>query len=414
MYGTLALSHRALDDLVASCGESAIREVREIARPLEGLRVLNLSVTGFGTGTAELLNSSVPLLNDLGLDVHWQVVRASAETADVSRAMYQGLGGVPVEWTPAMTSTWLDYAAMNAELLTERFDAIVVHDPQPLAMRSYNATNEDAVWIAHLHLDLSSSQDDVWTSLREHMDKYDAAIFDAEGFGRGDLEASKHVVPPAIDPNSPRNMPLSDDFVRSVLAQYGINPDRQLICQVSPCDAACDLVGVYDAWNLVRRDHPGVQLVVVLFTEPQDDGSRACYDELVRLSLGEDDVFVITPANEIGNVEINVFQSAASVVIQKGLRKGYGMWIADALWKRRPCVVAAEPGLQEQVIDGVTGIVARTTGEFAGGIARLLDDRELAAQYGERGHQHVAERFLITRYLRDYLKILTQLHRKTA
>lgn len=414
MYGTLALSHRALDDLVASCGESAIREVREIARPLEGLRVLNLSVTGFGTGTAELLNSSVPLLNDLGLDAHWQVVRASAEAADMSRAMYQGLGGTPVEWTPAMTSIWHDYAAMNAELLTERFDAIVVHDPQPLAMRSYNATNEDAVWVAQLHLDLSSSQDDVWTSLREHMEKYDAAVFDAEGFGRGDLQTSTYIVPPAIDPNSPRNMTLPDDVVRSVLEQYGIDPDRQFVCQVSPCDPVCDLIGVYDAWKVVRRDHPDVQLVMVLFTEPQDEAARACYDELARLSLDEDDMFVITPANEIGNVEINVFQSAASVVIQKGLRKGYGMWVADALWKRRPCVVAPAPGLQEQVIDGVTGIIARTTEEFAAGIARLLEDRELAAQYGDRGRRHVADRFLITRYLRDYLKILTQLDRKSA
>ncbi|HLB24527.1 MAG TPA: glycosyltransferase [Dehalococcoidia bacterium] len=413
MYGTLALSHRALDDLAEAAGRDTIDELRRMARPLEGLRVLNLSVTGFGTGTAELLTSSVPLLNDLGLDVHWQVVRASEDAAAVSRAMYQALGGSPVQWTHEMTDTWLRYASMNADLLTEAFDVIVVHDPQPLAIRSYSATNQAARWIAHSHLDLSSAQDDVWMLLREHVEKYDAAIFDAPTFARGDISIPTHIVPPAIDPNSPRNMPLPDDLVRSVLEQYGINPDRPLICQVTPCDAACDLVGVYETWRLVQERHPDVQLLIVLFTEPQDSNARACFDELVRLSLADPDAFVVTPGNEIGNVEINVFQTAASVVLQKGLRKGYGMWISDALWKRRPCVVAPAPGLQEQVIHGKTGAVARTTEEFAAEVSRLLENRDLAAEYGENGRRHVAERFLITRYLRDYLSILDQLHRKS-
>jgi trehalose synthase len=414
MYGTLALSHRALQDLVPAAGESKIEDLRARARPLEGLRVLNLSVTGFGTGTAELLNSSVPLLNDLGLDVHWQVVRASEEFDAVSRAMYQALGGVPVQWTQEMTATWLDYAAMNAQLLTEPFDVIVVHDPQPIAIHSFDETNVDASWVAHSHLDVSSALDDVWLPLRSHLEKFDVAIFDADGFARPDITIPVEIIPPAIDPNSARNMALPDDVVHSVLGQYGINPDKPIVCQISPCDAACDLVGVFDAWHLVRESHPDVQLVMVLFTEPQDPAGRTCFDEVVRRSLSEDDAFIITPANEIGNVELNVFQTAASVVIQKGLRKGYGMWMSDALWKRRPCVAAPEPGLREQIIDGVTGIIARTTDEFATAITRLLEDKQLAETYGKQGRQHVAEHFLITRYLRDYLNVLGDLHRKNA
>lgn len=414
MYGTLALSHRALQDLVPSAGERSIDEIRSLARPIEGLRILNLSVTGFGTGTAELLNSTVPLLNDLGLDAHWQVVRASSETAAVTRAMYRALGGLAVEWTQEMTNTWLSYAAMNGELLTEKFDVIVVHDPQPLAMRSYNAMNDDSCWVAHSHLDLSSASEQVWLPLRRHLEQYDAAIFDAESFARDDLTIPTKIVPPAIDPNSARNMELSSDVIVSVLEQYGIDPQRPLITQVSPIDEACDLVGVFETWELVREEHPDVQLALVLFTEPQDAAGQACYDELVRRSKAEGDVFVITPAHEIGNVEINVFQTAATVVLQKGLRKGFGMWVADALWKRRPCVVAPEPGLCEQVIDGETGLVAKGTQETAAAISRLLKDRELAEEFGERGRQRVAERFLITRYLRDYLQILTELHGKSA
>jgi trehalose synthase len=313
-----------------------------------------------------------------------------------------------------MTETWLRYSAMNAELLTEPFDIIVVHDPQPLAIRSYVATNERARWIAHSHLDLTSAQDDVWMLLRSHLEKYDAAIFDAENFKRGDISVPTYVVPPAIDPNSARNMALPDDVVRSVLGQYGIDPDKPLICQVSPCDAACDLVGVFETWERVRKRHPDVQLVMVLFTEPADPAARGCYEELVHRALEEPAAFIITPGNEIGNVELNVFQSAASVVMQKGLRKGYGMWISDALWKQRPCVVAPEPGLQEQIIDGETGIVAATTDDFVAGVLRLLEDPDLARKYGEHGRHHVAERFLITRYLRDSLRLLDELHRKGA
>lgn len=410
MYGTLALSHRGLDELAAAAGERAIDELRKQARPLEGLRVLNLSVHGFGTGTSELLNSSVPLFVDLGLDVQWQVVRSSEEDASVARAMYRALGGVHVQWTQEMTDTWLRYAAANAQLLTEPFDVIVVHDPQPLAIRSFVAETE-AKWLMHSHLDLTSAQEDVWMLLRSHVEKYDRAVFSAPHFLRSDIKIPTDVIEPAIDPKSARNMPLSDEVIRTVLEQYGIDPERPMICQISPCDAASDLVGAFDAWEIVRRRRRELQLVIVLTTEPNDPEGRACYEELARRSVSEPGAFVVSTGNDLGNVELNVFQSAASVVIQKGLRKGFGLWVSDALWKQRPCVVAPAGGLTEQVIDGETGLIATTTEEFAAAIERLLDDPDLAQKLGKRARQHVTERFLITRYLKDYLQVLTVLHR---
>jgi trehalose synthase len=409
MYGTLAISHRALDDLAEIAGRDTVDELRSLARPIEGLRILNLSVTGFGTGTAELLNSSVAFMNDLGLDAHWQVVRASSEIAQIQREMYQGLGGLPVEWTQGKTDAWLRDARMNARLLTETFDVVIVHDPQPLAIRSF-VPPSDTRWVMHSHIDLSSAIDAVWMRLREHVEKYDLAIFPSLSFCRPDITIPKRVVPPAIDPTSARNMPLPPDLIENVLRQYGIDPARPIVCQVSPCDAASDLVGVVDAWWRVRETRPGVQLVFVLTTEAADAAGRASYDEIARLCHDEADAFVVS-GNEIGNVEVNVFQTAASVVVQKGLRKGFGLWVSDALWKRRPCVVGPAPGLLEQVIDGETGLVAHSSEELASAITRLLEDRATAEKYGENGRRHVAERFLITRYLKDYLGILTELHR---
>jgi trehalose synthase len=411
MYGTLALSHRALDDLADAAGRSTIDELRALARPIEGLRVLNLSVSAFGTGTAELLNSAVPLLTDLGLDCHWQVVRGSEDALQVNRAMYQALGGVAVAWTHEMSETWQRYAAMNAELLTEQFDVIVVHDPQPAAIHSYLAEGSAAKWVFHSHLDLSTAQDDVWMLLRSHIEQYDAAIFDAARFTREDLPLPTFIIPPAIDPNSPRNMPLPDEVVRTVMERYGLDPQRPVLCQICPCDAASRMGDAIDVWEMVRARHPELQMLIVLMTEPADPIGRGCYEDVARRANETDGLVLVSMGNELGNVELNVFQRVADVVLQRGLRKGFGLWISDALWKERACVVAPDGGLTEQVVDGETGIVARGNDEFAAAIARLLEDRELARRYGRAGRARVAERFLITRYLRDCLAVLGELHR---
>jgi trehalose synthase len=410
MHGTLALSHRALSDLAGVAGEEEIERIRALARPIEGLRVLNLSVTRFGTGTADLLDSAVPLLADLGVDAHWQIVRTSEDGAAVQRAMYRALGGIYVTWTAEMTGTWLSHAEMNAQMLTEPYDVVIVHDPQPLAIRSY-VPGDAAKWIMDCHLDLTSAQTDVWMLLRSHVEKYDRAIFPAPNFVRGDMPIPTQIVRPAIDPNNARNMPLPESVMRDILGQYDIDADRPLICQISPCDEASDLCGAVDAWEIVRERCPDLQLAIVLTTEPQDPAGRACYERLADRCRDEPNVKIVPVGTVLGNVEFNVFQRAASVVIQRGLRKGFGLWVSDALWKERPCVVAPAGGLAEQVLDGETGLVATTTEEFAAAIERLLRDQSLAKKLGENGRRHVADHFLITRYLRDYLQILNELHR---
>ena len=410
MHGTLALSHRALSDLTDVAGEEELERLRTLARPIEGLRVLNLSVTRFGTGTADLLDSAVPLLTDLGVDAHWQIARTSEDDIAVQRAMYRALGGIYVPWTREMTDTWLSHAEMNAQMLTDPYDVVIVHDPQPLAIRSY--VMEGATkWVMDCHLDLTSAQADVWMLLRAHVEKYDRAIFPAPNFVRGDMPIPTQIVAPAIDPSNARNMQLPESVMRDVLGQCGIDPDRPMICQISPCDEASDLCGAVDAWDIVRKRHPDLQLAIVLTTEPKDPAERACYERLADRCRDEPSVKIMPVGTVLGNVEFNVFQRAASVVIQRGLRKGFGLWVSDALWKERPCVVAPAGGLTEQVLDGETGLIARTTEEFAAAIERLLSDQALARKLGENGRRHVANHFLITRYLRDYLQILNELHR---
>jgi len=415
MYGTLALQPKAVDEYRAVAGDAAIDEVRRLAEPLRGLRVLHLSVTAFGTGVAELLNSAVPLLADVGLECSWQVVRPVEESASANKALYRALAGLDDGWSPDMQDVWLRYSAMNAELLTEPFDVVVVHDPQPAAIRSFvpESARMHTRWVMHSHLDLSSASAVAWKMLRPHLDGYDAIVFDSDAFLHPSLRGEPvRVIRPAIDPLGPRNMDLSGETIDTILRRYGIDADRPLVSQLSPCDPASDMLGAIDVHDGVRREVPGLQLVLIASNPPEDPASIACFDETVRKSMEYSDVHILRGVSEVGNVEVNAFQRASDVVIQKGLRKGFGIWISDAQWKERPVVAARAGGLPQQVEDGKTGFLAATTKEFIERVTMLLRDPELMRRLGKAGHEHVAKNFLLPRFLADELRLLSDVTRR--
>jgi trehalose synthase len=412
MYGTLAIAPRSIRDLASVVGEEEIAELDRLARPLRGLRILNLSITAFGTGVAELLSASVPLMTDLGLDCQWQVVRAGEQFAPVNRAMYMALGGRQATWSREMADVWQRYNAMNADLLTEDFDVVVVHDPQPAGIRSFVDERRRAAtrWVMHCHLDISSAREDVWLVLRQHVEPYDAIIFEAESFAPSDVRAHGiEVIRPAIDPAGPRNMDLSPEAVAAMTERYGIDAARPLLCQLSPLDESCDPMGAIDVYDLAREAVPDLQLLLVATVVPEEPLARASFDEVARRAMDYSAVFVLSGLNEVGNVEMNAFQRAADVILQKDLRRGFGLWVSDALWKERPVVAAPRTGLLEQVIDGETGFLAESTEDFSRRVVTLLQDRSLAARLGAGGHRHVRENLLITRYLSDYLRLLGRL-----
>ena len=412
MYGTLAIAPRSIRDFAPVVGEEDLAELARLARPLRGLRVLNLSITAFGTGVAELLNATVPLMTDLGLDCQWQVVRTGEQFTPVNRAMYMALGGRHSTWSREMADVWQRYNAMNADLLTEDFDVVVVHDPQPAGIRSFVDERRRAAtrWVMHCHLDIAGAREDVWLLLRQHIEPYDAIIFETESFAPSDVRARGiEVIRPAIDPAGPRNMDLSPESVAAMTERYGIDAARPLLCQLSPLDESCDPMGAIDVYDLAREAVPDLQLLLVATVVPEEPLARASFDEVARKAMDYTGVFVLSSLNEVGNVEMNAFQRAANVILQKDLRRGFGLWVSDALWKERPVVAAPRTGLLEQVIDGETGFLAESTEDFSRRVVALLQDRSLAARLGAGGRRHVRENLLITRYLSDYLRLLGRL-----
>ncbi len=412
MYGTLALQPKVLDEYRKITGDAPIDEIKRRAESLQGLRVLHLSVTAFGTGVAELLNSAVPLLADIGLSCQWQVVRPTDEFASCSKALYRSLAGIGREWSEELAATWLGYGRMNAELLTEEFDVIVVHDPQPAAIRSFvsDAARRDTRWVFRSHLDLSDAEPAAWQALQEHIKDYDALVFDAESFVHSDMpDVPLTIIPPAIDPLGPRNMELPQETIDNVLLHYGIDPQQPLISQLSPCDAASDFLGCIDIYDLVKKQVPDVQMALIAANPPEDPESIEHFDAAVRRSMEYIGVHILRGTNEIGNVETNAFQRGSSVVLQKGLRKGFGLWISDAQWKERPVATASSGGLSHQVIDGVTGLLATTVDDFSEKIVRILREPDLARRLGEGGRRHVQEHFLLPRFIIDELRLLGDL-----
>jgi trehalose synthase len=241
----------------------------------------------------------------------------------------------------------------------------------------------------HCHLDISCAQEDVRLLVCQHAESYDAIVFDAEGFAPSDMQARGiEIIRPAIDPTGARNMTLSPEAVAAITDRYGIDAGRPLLCQLSPLDENCDPLGAIDVYDLAREAVPDLQLVLVA-SVPEEPLGRAGFDEVARKAMEYTGVSVLSSLNEVGNVEMNAFQRAADVVLQKDLQRGFGLWVSDALWKERPVVAARRTGLLEQVIEGETGLLAESTEDFSQRVVSIFQDRDLAARLGAAGRRHV-------------------------
>jgi trehalose synthase len=417
MFGTIALSSKTLADYEPIVGREAVAELHRLARPLRGMHVLHLSVAAFGTAVADTLSSLVPLMSDLGLPSHWQVLRPAQEFVAVNKAMYDALAGLGARWNAEMEQVWHKYTAMNSELIAEEFDFVVVHDPQPagilLAFAEQHGRRPAGRWVWHCHLDLSEAQPDVWRIMQRYGSAYDAVVFDLAEYVRRDMDAPLiTVVEPGIDPLGPKNMDLSPETVTTMLERYGLDPARPTICQISPFDHWHDPLGLIDAYEKVEPHVPGLQLVLVASHLAEEPEMRAYYEQVARRAEVHPDIFVLSSHSSLdalGNVELNAFQRAAFATAQKSIRKGFWVTASDVLWKGRPVVASPLGGIPRQVIHGETGYLARTTDQFAHRIVDLYQQPELAARLGHAGRQHVQRNFLITRYLRDYLRLFQRM-----
>ncbi len=257
MLTEVALGQRSLADYTHICGRGLIDEIRTLAEPLEGKRILHINATAFGGGVSEILYTLVPLMNDVGLDTHWQVILGREEFFNVSKLMHNSLQGDEQSISDEQWEVFTAYNAMNAESLDGDWDVIIIHDPQPAGMRQ-TAIDRAKHWIWRCHIDLSTPNPETIARLAPLVRDYDQSVWHMQQYVPANLDprGTVNIVPPAIDPLSPKNMALSPDDAAFVCEQFGIDVERPLICQVSRFDPWKDPMGVIDAYRIVREEVP--------------------------------------------------------------------------------------------------------------------------------------------------------------
>jgi trehalose synthase len=379
------------------------------AEKLRGARILQLNATPYGGGVSELLRSGVPLLADLGLDVEWQVITGDEPFFRVTKAIHNGLQGDPRTLTQAERDAYVATSARNAELLEDGYDFVVVHDPQPAAMLPLLGKG-NAKWVWRCHIETSAPNPDTWAFLRGFLCDYDAAVFTLRDFIPPDLPIDRvAVIPPAIDPLSPKNLPLARVTARQVLDWIGVRLGSPLVTQVSRFDPWKDPLGVIEAYRLAREHVPGLQLALVGSMALDDPEGWDLYRELQQEASADHAIKLFTNLTGVGNIEVNAFQRLSSVVLQKSIREGFGLVVSESLWKGTPVVAGRAGGIPLQMADGVGGVLVDSTEATAQALVELLSDRDGAEQHGREGRERVHEHFLLPRLLLNELMLLNEI-----
>ncbi len=382
-------------------GEAAAGEVLDLADRARGMRVAHINATAYGGGVAEMLHSLLPLMRDVGLDAHWFVLEGIEEFHIVTKALHNALQGADIEFTPGMLETYGRANALNAETFVDDFDCVVVHDPQPAPLVSL--CERRGVWLWRCHVDLTVTNPRALEILAPYLAAYDRCLFSDEAYvpRHAPLRGS-HVIHPAIDPRSEKNRDLPPDEYEEVLARLPFDPGRPLLSQVGRYDPWKDPLGVIDAYRLVKAEVPDVQLALVGSMAKDDPEGWAWYERTADHAGDDPDIHLLT---DLEAVEVNVLQRATTVGLVKSLREGFGLTVTESLWKGVPVVGGKVGGIAFQVEDGTHGFLVSSVQEAADRSLELLNDEARRRAMGAAGRERVREHFLITRLLRDHLRL---------
>jgi trehalose synthase len=403
------VGHKSLRDYATLATRGLMEQIRSLSEPLAGKRVLHLSATAFGGGVAEINYTLIPLMSDAGLETEWQIIHGADEFFDVTKTIHNALQGNPQGLTEEQEEIYRRYNELNASRLEGDYDFIIVHDPQPAAVRDH-FPRSDTRWIWRCHIDLSTPNEGVLDFLLPSLRRYDATVFHRREYvPRADDLPMAAIWPPAIDPLAPKNMALSPEDASYIVDQFGIDIRRPLITQVSRFDPWKDPLGVIDAYRLVKETHPEVQLALVGSMAHDDPEGWDFYNQTVSYAAGDPDIYILSNLNNIGAVEVNAFQVHSAAVLQKSIREGFGLTVSEALWKARPTVGSRVGGIVDQIEDGVTGWLVDSSTECAEACSSILGDPAAARERALRGKEHVRRNFLTPRLLRDWLVLFNRL-----
>jgi trehalose synthase len=395
-----------LEAYAAITGPEVIEQLKRLAAPLKGLRIVHVNSTREGGGVAEILDRLVPLMQQLGLDASWEVIGGEPRFYQCTKGMHNALQGFPVNLGDDLLAAYEATNAQNAEILgpvLRLADVVFIHDPQPARML-HLIPDRKGKWVWRCHIDVSRPHRPVWRYLRDIVAGFDASIFSLADFAQP-LPHPEYLVPPSIDPLSDKNIALPPEEIGEIASRFGIDLERPLVAQISRYDRFKDPVGVVQAWRLARTYIPGLQLVLAGGGALDDPEGEAVLSEVHTAAGDESDVHVLLLPPDAHRA-INALQSAAGVVMQKSLREGFGLTVTEGLWKGRPVIGGDTGGIRLQVINHHTGFLVSTPEGAALRLEYLFHHEALRRDMGRKAKEFVRDNFLLTRHLRDYLTVI--------
>ena len=409
MLESVDVGKRAVADYEATAGPESVERLRTLAEPLRGARVLHLNATPYGGGVAEILRSEVPLLRDLGLAADWKIITGDTGFFSVTKTMHNALQGHRRSLTDHEKEIYLTYSTRNAHLLEEEYDLVVAHDPQPLAVPHFYGRS-GARWAWRCHIDTSEPNEDLWEFLRPYLADYDAAVFTEAAFVPPEFPVGRvKIIPPAIDPESPKNVELPPALAGRLLGWLGVDFDGPLVTQVSRFDPWKDQPGVIEAYRMVKGEVPSLKLALVGSMALDDPEGWEVYRQIKEAAREDPDIDIFTNLTGVGNVEVNAFQRLSEVCVQKSTREGFGLVVSETLWKGTPMVAGEAGGIPMQMPAGAGGFLVGSVEECAEKLLFLLRNPDEAARLAQAGKEAVRKRFLLPRLISDELDLYADL-----
>lgn len=411
MLQKVSLGVKDIDKYRMLLSSDLMDELDTLADGLRGLRLCHINSTPFGGGVAELLSSLVPLMRGLGIRADWQIIRGDRRFFTITKSLHNALQGheYPLINMEATQRAYKSNNQANARELDPDYDVFIVNDPQPAALRHF-CDIPDAKWVWRCHVDSSEPDDATWQFLRPFIEEYDAAVFTMEKFVPAAFRVPKIAfIPPAIDPINSKNMPLPSSLWREMLDNLGIDKRRPLTSQISRFDPWKDPFGVMQAYRLAKEKVPGLQLALVTCFAGDDPEAWEIYAAVNEEAERDPDIHIFSNLTGVGNMEVNAFQTASGVVIQKSIKEGFGLVVAESLWKGTAVVAGNTGGIPMQMAGSLEAYLVTSIEECAEKVAYLLQHPDIAAELGKEGKEHIRQHFLMPRLLRDELQLVKTL-----
>src|SRR5437588_7594528 len=389
-----------IEDYEPLVGQEQVERIREKARKFKGLRVANFNSTYYGGGVAEMISSLTLLMNSLGLRSEWRVIQGTADFFSITKKMHNALQGGEIDLSAIKKEIYEQVIYENSVRNFLEHDFVIVHDPQPLPLIEHY--EKKCPWIWRCHVDLSKPDLEMWKYLRHWIDKYDAVIVSCPEY-KQEMKPPQRVFMPAINPFSIKNRELGDDEIHERLAHYKIPTDLPLVVQISRFDPWKDPEGVVEAFKRARKEVDATLVLLGNFATDDPEG-RAIFESLCVCQNKR--ILILTSGDDTALV--NALQTRAAVVLQKSLREGFGLTVAEAMWKATPVIGGNVGGIRYQIEDGVNGFLVSSVDETAERMVEVINDEKLRDQMGERARETVREKFLLPSYVEQYLDLFAE------